>query len=110
MTGGAKTGTPRKLCLYCQCPVANQKEWDEIPEGEGDHLCWGECNERNDVDSLLRKSRSDLTEALKVVVEAETALINAEKLILVGGFEHGSTHREVKSALAAFDSLRKEGK
>ena len=68
MTEGAETGT-RELCLYCQFPIANQQEWDDIPPGEGFHLCWGVCSERHDVESLLRQSRSDLTEALKVAGE-----------------------------------------
>jgi hypothetical protein len=85
MSDGAKTGTPRELCLYCQHPVANQKEWDEIPGGEGDHLCWGECNERNDVDELLRKSRSSLTEAIKVAGDTLVALEKAELWIRENG-------------------------
>ena len=27
-------------CQTCFRPVATQKDWDEIPEGEGAHLCW----------------------------------------------------------------------
>jgi hypothetical protein len=32
----------RKLCPDCARPVATQRDWDTIPEGQGDHLCWGQ--------------------------------------------------------------------
>ena len=32
-----------QYCLYCDCPLASDEEWETIPEGEGGHLCWGEC-------------------------------------------------------------------
>jgi hypothetical protein len=31
----------RERCEICDRPVASDEEWDTIPEGEGDHLCWG---------------------------------------------------------------------
>lgn len=27
-------------CHRCDRPIATQKDWDTIPEGDGEHLCW----------------------------------------------------------------------
>lgn len=30
-------------CHDCDLPRASREDWDNIPEGEGEHLCWGDC-------------------------------------------------------------------
>ena len=30
-------------CETCDRPPASDEEWDTISEGEGEHLCWGDC-------------------------------------------------------------------
>ena len=29
-----------KQCQYCGKPLANYKDFDDIEDGEGEHLCW----------------------------------------------------------------------
>ena len=30
----------REQCQYCGKPLANYKDFDDIEDGEGEHLCW----------------------------------------------------------------------
>jgi hypothetical protein len=32
-------------CDKCFRPIATPTDWDTIPEGEGKHLCWGNCED-----------------------------------------------------------------
>lgn len=61
----------RCTCRYCGHPEANDRDWAEIPEGEGDHLCWGECGV--DAETALdnrRKDLEDLRESVRRLAES----------------------------------------
>lgn len=45
-------------CEICDRLPASNEEWDTIPEGEGEHLCWGDC-ERYAVDWRARALKAE---------------------------------------------------
>ena len=61
----------RSFCLYCDLLEANQEDWDTIPEGEGTHLCWGDC--AKDAEYSLRRviaERNTFRETLEYIASA----------------------------------------
>ena len=32
------------VCFDCLKPKATKADWDRYKEGEGPHLCWGDCD------------------------------------------------------------------
>jgi hypothetical protein len=56
-------------CKYCEKDVATQADYDVIPEGEGDHLCWSDFGERCiEADAALDNARAEI-DTLKRQVE-----------------------------------------
>ena len=55
-----------KPCRYCGKPVANQHDWDTVPEGEGVGLCWGHetCMSAEQAIDRLHAENSQLRDAL----------------------------------------------
>jgi len=48
-------------CKYCQKDVATQADYDTIPEGEGDHLCWSDFGERCiDAEEAMDNARAEI--------------------------------------------------
>jgi len=62
----------RALCRDCCKPVANEAEWEFIPEGEGDWLCW-ETNGCGNGEGLVLRQQEKIEDlrATLVRVEAE---------------------------------------
>lgn len=42
------------ICKRCRNPIATQEDWDNIPEGEGEYLCWGDSFCSNDAEYIKR--------------------------------------------------------
>ena len=51
-----------KRCIYCNRPEATPEDWKNIPENEGEHLCWGECAESFDPEGVIVKLRREIAE------------------------------------------------
>lgn len=90
MAGVAVNAPVRQFCRYCGYPEANQHEWDTIPEGEGSHLCWGECG-------VTAEEALDNAHAENAKLRAEClALINQCKL-----------EQDDSQCLGAFEALER---
>ncbi len=53
----------REICKDCLRPKATDQDYEDIPEGEGEHLCWGEWTElqcRDEAAWLADKQRLEL--------------------------------------------------
>lgn len=62
----------RQYCLYCDSPKASDEEWETIPEGEGGHLCWGEC--RISAEEALVRVRQERDALAARIIELESGL------------------------------------
>ena len=60
-------------CQYCGKPLANYKDFDDIEDGEGEHLCWARF------DRCLVGPESG-AETLRAEVERLTSIINRLEL------------------------------
>lgn len=51
-------------CTICGCHVATEADWRDIPEGEGEHLCWGgpQCVDTRDERIVELTARADAAE------------------------------------------------
>jgi hypothetical protein len=48
-------------CKYCQREMATESDYETIPEGEGEHLCWRDYGERCiDADTALDNARAEI--------------------------------------------------
>lgn len=66
----------RQYCLYCDCPSASDEEWETIPEGEGGHLCWGECRiSAEDALERVSRERDSLAARLEQLQRAAVAVM-----------------------------------
>lgn len=59
-------------CRYCEKELATQADYDEIPEGEGEHLCWSSFAQPCiDADEALDIARARIAELEAIVADAE---------------------------------------
>ena len=66
----------RQYCLYCDSPKASDKEWETIPEGEGNDLCWGECHiSAEEALERVSRERDSLTARLEQLQRAAMAVM-----------------------------------
>jgi len=76
----AAEATSGVMCPNCERPQATQRDWDK-PDGEGDHLCWGQdtqaCIDATDTVDSLRATITSLRHELEAsrVAEGEAMLV-----------------------------------
>ena len=51
----------REMCTRCLRPKATERDYEDIPEGEGEHLCWGEWSK-----SQCHDEATSLTDRLRL--------------------------------------------
>jgi hypothetical protein len=65
-------------CKYCERELADNFDYETIPEGEGEHLCWRTYGEKCvDAETALANARAKIASIEKQVVELREAWIDA---------------------------------
>jgi hypothetical protein len=60
-------------CRYCEKELASQSDYDNIPEGQGEHLCWSDFGQPCiDAEEALVKARARIAELEAIIANAGT--------------------------------------